>query len=130
VSVATLVDASVLLTLAFDEPGADAALDVLARPRLGITSTNLAEVVSKLRQRGMPLEGCRQFIADLQLTVVSADSETVLVAGDLHAATRAVGLSMADALCLASAAQLGARVVTADRAWGRLDVGVEIEVIR
>ena len=130
VNVTCLLDASVLLAVAFNEVGANEALQVLARPRLGIVATNLAEVVSKLRQRGMTMAGCRAFIADLQLTVVSPDTETALLAGELHANTRSVGLSMGDALCLAMAAQLGAKVVTADRAWARLEVGVAIEVIR
>ncbi len=33
-------------------------------------------------------------------------------------------------MCLATAVQLEASVVTADRAWARLDVGVSIQVIR
>jgi len=40
------------------------------------------------------------------------------------------GLSLADAMCLATAAQLGATANTADRAWARLEVGVSIQVIR
>ena len=128
--VAHLLDASALLAAAFNDDGAEQALLALSRPNVGITVTNLSEVVSKLRQRGMSMAGCRAFIDDLQLIVVSADTETALLAGELHAQTRWAGLSLADAMCLATAVQVGASVVTADRAWGRLDVGVQIDVIR
>ncbi len=128
--VTTLLDASALLAVAFDEVGAEQAMIVLSRPHVGITVTNLAEVVSKLRQRGMSMAGCRAFVDDLQLTVVTANTEAGLAAGELHAQARWAGLSLADAMCLATAVQLGGTVVTADRAWARLDVGVSIQVIR
>jgi PIN domain nuclease of toxin-antitoxin system len=124
------VDASALLAVAFNENGAEQVMLALSRPQVGITVANLTEVVSKLRQRGMTMAGCRAFIEDLQLIVVSADTETALLAGELHAQTRWAGLSLGDATCLATAVQHGATVVTADRAWGRLDVGVEIEMVR
>ena len=128
--VAQLLDASALLAVAFNEDGAEQVMLALSRPHVGITVTNLTEVVSKLRQGGMTMAGCRAFIDDLQLTVVGADTETALLAGELHSQTRWAGLSMADAMCLATAVQLDASVVTADRAWGRLDVGVSIHIVR
>ena len=128
--VAQLLDASALLAVAFNEDGAEQVMLALSRPQVGITVANLTEVVSKLRQRGMTMAGCRAFIEDLQLIVVSADTETALLAGELHAQTRWAGLSLGDATCLATAVQHGATVVTADRAWGRLDVGVGILLVR
>ena len=128
--VTQLLDASALLAVAFNEHGAEQVMLALSRPHVGITVTNLTEVVSKLRQRGMSMAGCRAFIDDLQLTVVRADTETAFLAGELHAHTGWAGLSLAHAMCLATAVQLEASVVTADRAWARLDVGVSIQVIR
>ena len=90
--VAQLLDASALLAVAFEEDGAEQVMLALSRPQVGITVANLSEVVSKLRQRGMSLAGCRAFIDDLQLIVVSADTETALLVGELHAQTRWAGL--------------------------------------
>ena len=49
-----VLDASALLCLLNDEPGADRVVDVLTRSIIG--TVNLAEVVSKLRDRGLPLD--------------------------------------------------------------------------
>jgi len=43
---------------------------------------------------------------------------------------RHVGLSFADRTCLATAKIEGATVLTADRAWATLDLGMVIRVIR
>ena len=64
------------------------------------------------------------FIDDLQLTVVRADTETAFLAGKLHAQTHWAGLLLPNARCLATAVPFEASVITADRAWARLDVGV------
>lgn len=44
--------------------------------------------------------------------------------------TRNLGLSLADRLCFALAAAFQAPVLTADRAWVDLDLGVEVKLIR
>ena len=114
--VAQLLDASALLAVAFEEDGAEQVMLALSRPQVGITVANLSEVVSKLRQRGMSLAGCRAFIDDLHLIVVSADTETALLVGELHAQTRWAGLSLGDATCLATAVH--ARAVCLDAVGG------------
>jgi|GEM_PF-2780485 len=42
----------------------------------------------------------------------------------------AAGLSLGERACLALALALGRPLVTADRVWGNLDVGVEVILIR
>jgi PIN domain nuclease of toxin-antitoxin system len=48
----------------------------------------------------------------------------------LRRQTRDHGLSLGDRACLALAVSLGLPVMTADRAWMALDLGIEVIVIR
>ena len=65
VSSKVVLDASALLCLLNDEPGADRVVDVLTRSIIG--TANLAEVVSKLRDRGLPLDEVREALGGLHL---------------------------------------------------------------
>ncbi|WP_204283872.1 hypothetical protein, partial [Klebsiella pneumoniae] len=56
-----------LLCLLNDEAGADRVVDVLTRSIIG--TANLAEVVSKLRDRGLPLDEVREALGGLHLDV-------------------------------------------------------------
>ena len=52
------------------------------------------------------------------------------IAAGLWTSTREVGLSLADRACLALAIDLRAPVLTGDRAWRDLPIGVEVILIR
>ncbi len=124
----TVLNSSAVLASIQREPGADnvdAALTGAA-----ISAINFAEVVSKLISRGLPdadaVIAARRFGAEL----VDVDGDQAAMAGVIHAATRAAGISMADAFCLALAKQRNLPVLTADRAWKALDLGVEVTLIR
>ena len=43
---------------------------------------------------------------------------------------RKAGLSLGDRACLALALDLGGQAVTADRAWGGIDLGLAVTLIR
>ena len=62
--------------------------------------------------------------------MVPFDAEQAYAADGLRTSTRERGLSLADRACLALALQLGAPVLTADRAWEGLVPGVGLEWIR
>jgi ribonuclease VapC len=51
-------------------------------------------------------------------------------AARLRPLTRSVGLSLADRACLALAHRLNAPALTADRAWFRLELDVEVRLLR
>lgn len=126
-----VIDASALLALLLDEPGADrvaAALDD------GVMSTaNLAEVLSKAADRGLDVATQRHLIDALgigyaEVTADDAAASAVLRARD--AAGGAPVLSLGDRLCLALARRLDAPVLTADRAWAEVDHQVDVELVR
>ena len=111
-------DASALLVMLFDEPGAQKAAAEL-ETRDGVASAvNYAEVISKLMERGLPEEAALQAWRGLSVEVHPLDAAMALDAARLRATTRSQGLSLGDRCCLALARQLGnVPVVTADRAW-------------
>ena len=123
-----VLDASALLTVLQGEPGAERVIEVL--PDAIISAVNLAEVASKLQERGMPDDRVTANIEALELTVAPFDGHLAIEAGLLRASTRSAGLSLGDRACLALARSLSATAVTTDRAWEALDIGVRIEFVR
>jgi ribonuclease VapC len=117
-----VLDASALLALLQNEPGAEVVADLLTH---GVMSAiNLSEVVAKLTDHGMPLEAAREAIDGLPIDVHSFDRDAAFAVGELRRATRRAGLSLGDRACLALAAHLGVAAVTADRAWASLGDGI------
>jgi len=51
-------------------------------------------------------------------------------AGMLRPLTRHLGLSLGDRTCLALGEFLRLPVMTADRAWGELDMEIEVQIVR
>ena len=123
-----VLDSSALLCLLNGETGA--ARFVLALPSAVIGAVNLAEVVTKLRERGLSMEEVDEALGGLHLDVHPLSSAQANATGHLRPATRAQGLSLGDRACLAVAAELGAMVLTADQAWADVDAGVDVELIR
>ncbi len=102
-----------MLALLFDEAGADT---VRARLSAGVIGTaNLAEVLAKLSDRGVPPDEAARAVALLGLRVMPLSEREAQRSVGFRAATRAAGLSLGDRACLALAAELGAPAITADR---------------
>ena len=123
-----LLDASAALAVIFGEPGADRVLALSNDPR--ICSVNLAEVIAKQHDRSVSARNIALNVIDLGAEVVPFDARMALRSGELRPLTRAFGLSLGDRACLAAAQVMSLTVVTADRAWSNLDIGIKIEVIR
>jgi ribonuclease VapC len=123
-----VLDASALLCVFFNEPGAERVEALLAGARIG--APNLAEVIAKLVDRGVDGEAISTDLAELDLEVVPLDRAQAEAAGLLRAATRRAGLSLGDRCCLALTEALGATAVTTDHAWAGLGAGIPVEVVR
>ena len=123
-------DASVLLALLLDEPGAERAQLSLSEGM--ISSVNLSEVIATLISRGATAADVSALVEDLPLEVVPFTAEDAEAAGLLRASTKALGLSLGDRACLALGQRLRAHVLTADRAWGNLSdlLTQPVELIR
>ena len=123
-----VLDASALLCLLNDEPGADRVAEVLTRSLIG--ATNLAEVVSKLRERGLSLDEVKEALGGLHLDVRPLTPGQAMLIGDLRPATRPLGLSLGDRACLALAIELDAEIYTTDAALTKADVAIIATNIR
>lgn len=125
-----MLDASAILCLLNEEPGAQTVLHAL--PGAIVSAVNLSEVAAKLSDHGMAPAEAGELLSSLSLRTEPFDETLAMVAADIRARTRPSGLSLGDRACLATARQLGAVAVTADRAWAMVAraIEVEIEVVR
>ena len=121
-------DTSAVIAVLRNEPGSE---DLVGRFQGGaISAVNVAEIITHGVRSCIPAEEIRADFESLKLTVHSFDVAAATATGALAAATRRFGLSLGDRACLALAKSLGAKAITADRVWGKLDLGVLIEVFR
>ena|SRR5947209_20138440 len=124
-----VVDASVLLAILHQEPGAERLPPELLSDSV-ISSVNLAEVQSKLVSRGVNADAAWEASLSIVPQVMTFRHEHARLAGDLIAQTRSLGLALGDRACLALGILLKAPVYTADASWSKLKVGIRIHVIR
>lgn len=124
-----VMDASAVLALVRDEPGADkVALQV---GRAAISAVNLQEIIKELALSGLDVETIRELLDELRLDVRAHDVEAAYMAAGLHAQTKEFGRGLGDRSCLALAMQLGVPALTADREWKKVKVkGLKVEHIR
>jgi ribonuclease VapC len=123
-----VVDASALLAILRGEPGADV---VIAASRNALLSAvNLTEVLAKISDLSLNPAIVNQMIARLEFQVEPFDAHQAEVAAALRAATRHHQISLADRACLALATVRDLPVLTADRKWAELNLGIEVRLIR
>jgi len=123
-----VLDASAVLALLAGEPGAQTVSSYI--PDAAISTVNVAEVGAKLADRGMREQDVRGAIGVLGLDVATFDEESAYQAAMLRDRTRRLGLSLGDRACLALGAARGLPVLTADRSWAGLNIGIEVRLIR
>lgn len=124
-----VLDASAVLALVRDEPGADKVAPHIGRA--AISAVNLQEVVKELLLSGLDEATIRELLDELRLDVRAHDASAAYAAAALHAQTREYGRGLGDRSCLALALQLGVPALTADREWKRVKVkGVKVELLR
>ena len=123
-----VADASAVIALLIGEPFT--RFDPQRLANASISAVNLSEVLARLLEISMPEGEAEIAIAKLDLRVVAFDEMHARDTARLRSATRHAGLSLGDRACLALGNRLGCPVVTGDRAWASLDIGVEVVLIR
>lgn len=125
-----MLDASAVIAWLKNEPGAERVAEVLGSGEAVISDVNLAEVLARFRDLGAEPAAVAR---DLEIEGLRSEAFVTgdaVVSAELRAATRPLGLSLGDRACLALAARLGAPVLTADRVWAGLDLGIRVELLR
>ena len=126
----TVLDASAVLAVVLEEPGADVVVEAL-RSGAAMSSVNVAEVAARLHQDGWSESEVALVFETLGIEVLPFDAEAALLSGRLRTATRRLGLGLGDRACLAIGCIEGCPVLTSDRSWQELDIiGLDIQCIR
>jgi ribonuclease VapC len=97
---------------------------------LYLSAVNLAECVAVIVRKGATLDGARRLMSAADFRIVDFDRDLAEQAGALIAQTKQAGLSLGDRACLALAVREKLPVLTADKAWKDLKVGVDIRLVR
>lgn len=129
----SVLDASAVLALIDEEPGADRVQAAIGEGAL-VSAVNWAEVLAKLVAAGgdsheitaMALPGGPA----TRLQLVPFDDEQARESARLIRKTRSLGLSLADRAALALAQLWRLPVLTTERSWRSLRLPIKIEVIR
>lgn len=106
------------------ERGEDQVRSVLSRACVG--SINLSEVLSKSIDPRADLS----VIERERVRFFEFGIDDCLITAQLRGKTSSIGLSLGDRACLALAMRLKLPVLTADRIWTKLDLGVEVRLCR
>ena len=115
-----VLDSSALLALLFGAAGAGRVAAVL--PDAVVSAVNLAEVATKLQDRGLDEAAASAAVTATGVRVVPFSEDLAWTAARLRASTREAGLSLGDRACLALAVERSASAYTADQAWARAGV--------
>ncbi len=124
-----ILDASAVLAYLQQEPGHDFVETALLDQAV-ISAVNLAEVVAKLTDGGMPVSVVEEVLDDLAMIVIPFDVSVAMITGFFIAQTKPYGLSLGDRACLALATFRKSPVLTADRQWLALSLPMDIRLIR
>ncbi|MCP4283660.1 MAG: type II toxin-antitoxin system VapC family toxin [Gammaproteobacteria bacterium] len=123
-----VLDASAVLAWLHEEPGGEQVGDHLSHAC--ISSVNWSEVVQKSLARKADIEGMREEFMAIGLSIEPFDASQAEFAGRLWNSTRKHGMSLGDRACLALAKEKSLPVLTADRVWKQLKLGLDIRLLR
>lgn len=121
-------DASAIIAVVNDEVGGKEIFNYLKH---GIMSTvNFSESINCLQRANISIPEAKEIVKDLLSEIILFDEEQASLTAEFKTATKKYGLSLGDCACLALAKIRDLPVITADRAWGNINLGIKVILIR
>jgi ribonuclease VapC len=119
-----VLDTSAILALLAMEEGHEVVAENLEKAV--VSSVNLSEVLTVLVRRGLKHEDVAQSLKDTFHQIEEFNSEQAIYAASLDE----YGLPFGDRACLALAKSKNLPVLTANKIWQALELGVKVQLIR
>ena len=119
-----VLDTSAILTLLAMEEGHEVVAENLENAI--VSSVNLSEVITVLVRRGLKHEDVAQSLKDTFPQIEEFTTEQAIIAASFVEAE----LSFGDRACLALAKSKNLPVLTSDKVWKELELGVEVKLVR
>ncbi len=123
-----VVDASAVLAAVQDEQGGEYVKKHI--DRCIISSVNWSEVLQKLSSSGSDVDKIDAYLNALGLRVIDFTEDDGRISASLWPSCKSLGLSLADRACIATGLRLKTKIITADRAWKKLDIKSQLHLIR
>ena len=123
-----VLDASAVMAVLRGEPGSEHVVPHLSGSL--VSCINLAEVYCLARARGSAPDVDAAAIRQMQLVQVPFDEAQAQIVASLHGNILGKTLGLADRACLALGISKGLPVITGNRDWLKLDLGVEVRLLR
>jgi PIN domain nuclease of toxin-antitoxin system len=129
-----VLDASAFLAYLRDETGAEIVENALI-DGCYISIINWVEVLSKVVDLGESPEEIIKRLRDEgllenSLEIIACNEEDAITIAKFRPLTKSTGLSLGDRACLALGKRLNLPVLTADKVWSSLSLGITINLIR
>jgi PIN domain nuclease of toxin-antitoxin system len=123
-----VLDASALLALLQQEPGAEVVAAVLSGAY--VSTVNWSEVIQKSLAQEIDTEDMQEDFESLGVQFVPFSVVHAQYAAQFWPQTRAYGLSLGDRACLALAKEKEAITLTTDQTWKKLKLDIDVQTIR
>lgn len=123
-----IIDASAILALINNEEGKDVVEQYLNNAL--ISTINFSEVITVTNRNGFDQDEITNLLKNIFPNIIEFNYDQALIAASLDKYTSKYGLSLGDRACLSLAKYKNYPVLTADKIWKKLDIDLDIKLIR
>jgi ribonuclease VapC len=123
-----VLDTSALLAFLLGEKGQQRVATELSRSVM--STINLSETLARMIPHGIDPRALRVQLDTAGIRFVDLDAAQAVVVAEIRDRMRRRGIGIADCCCLALGLHIAVPVLTADRAWSQLGLGVQVDLIR